>query len=311
MALAPSVQSLLDDIAAGGDVRLEDMSAAEAREAFAGMALLDGEPVEMASVHDRSVPSSQGDVRVRVYRPREDGDLPVIVYFHGGGWVIGGLDTHDNTCRRLALAAECVVVSVDYRLAPENPYPAAPEDCYAALSWVSGNAATIGASADRIGLAADSAGGNLAAVVSMMARDRGGPSVSAQLLIYPVTDSSCATGSMAENAEGYFLTRAAMEWFWANYVGDRTRARSPYQSPLAADSLEGLPPALVITAEFDPLRDEGEAYARRLQEAGVAVQMRRYDGMIHGFISMAGALPEGVEAVRDAGAALGAILKAS
>ncbi len=309
MPLDPAAKALMEQIEAGGGARLEEMTPSEARQAIAGMALLDGEPVEMASVANAVARRPDAEIGLRIYRPIDDARLPVVLYFHGGGWVIGDLESHDNTCRRLARASDCVVVSVDYRLAPEHPYPAAAEDCYAALEWVRSNAAGLNVDGDRVAVAGDSAGGNLAAVVAQMARDRGGPKVSAQLLIYPVTDSGCDTASMVENAEGYFLTRSAMQWFWKNYVGDPESARAPYNAPLSASSLAGLPPALVITAEFDPLRDEGEAYARRLADSGVEVRLRRYDGMIHGFVSMAAVLTQGDEALREAGEAVRRLLE--
>ncbi len=304
MALDPAAKALMEQLEAGGGFQIETMSPSEARLAFAAMSALDGEPVSVASIEDAEAAGPAGPIPLRVYRPRVDERLPVILYFHGGGWVIGSLDTHDNTCRRLAMASDCTVVSVDYRLAPEHPFPAAPEDCYAALGWVVDNAEGLRVDGDRVALAGDSAGGNLAAVVAQMARDRGGAKVSFQLLIYPATDLGCDTASMHENGEGYLLTREGMRWFWGHYVGDPASARAPYNSPLCAESLADLPTAHVITAEFDPLRDEGEEYARRLDESGVLVRLRRYEGMIHGFVSMAGLLPQGAEAIGEAGASL-------
>ena len=300
MPLDPAVEKLMKEISAGGELRLEELSPLEARQAFSGMSLLDGEKAEVASVTDVGATIEGRVIPLRIYRPRDASHLPVILYFHGGGWVIGDLDTHDNTCRRLALASGCAVVSVHYRRAPEDPFPAAAEDCFAALRWVAAEAGRLDVDGQRIAVAGDSAGGNLAAVVSLMARDRGGPALSFQLLIYPVTDYRCDSDSMVENAEGYFLTRAAMQWFWRQYAGDAPTA-VPYHSPLLAESLADLPPALVITAEYDPLRDEGEAYARRLLESGVPAALRRYDGMIHGFVAMAGVLPQGSEAIAAAG----------
>lgn len=300
MPLDPAVEKLMKELSAGGELRLEELSPVEARQAFSGMSLLDGEKAEVASVADVAAAIDGRVIPLRMYRPREALHLPVVLYFHGGGWVIGDLDTHDNTCRRLALASGCAVVSVHYRRAPENPFPAAAEDCFAALRWVAAEADRLDVDGERIAVAGDSAGGNLAAVVSLMARDRGGPALAFQLLIYPVTDYLCDSDSMRENAEGFFLTRAAMQWFWRQYAGEAPTP-VPYHSPLHAESLAELPPALVITAEYDPLRDEGEAYARRLLENGVATALRRYDGMIHGFVSMAGMLPQGGEAIAAAG----------
>jgi acetyl esterase len=304
MPLDPATRAFMEQLNANGEVRLEDLSPQEAREAFAGMTLLDGETIDLAAVEEAVAPGPGGEIPLRIYRPSAESGLPAALYFHGGGWVIGNLDTHDNTCRRLARESGAAVVSVDYRLAPENPYPAAPEDCYAALEWVAHESETLRFDRSRLAVAGDSAGGNLAAVVAQMARDRGGPGLTFQLLIYPATDLGCDTGSMRDNAEGYFLTKSAMEWFWTQYLGDRSGERAAYSSPLSAASLADLPAAMVVTAEFDPLRDEGEAYARRLKESGVDVDLRRYDGVIHGFVSMAGMIPRGADAVRDAGAAL-------
>jgi acetyl esterase len=229
----------------------------------------------------------------------------MLVYFHGGGWVIGNLDTHDGVCRQLCNAAHCVVVSVDYRLAPEHPYPAAAEDAYAATRWVAANAAAIGGDPARIALGGDSAGGNLTAVVTLMARDRGGPPLVFQLLVYPATDAPTADHpSYRENAEGYFLTRDMMLWFWNHYCGSTPDLTDAYRYPLRAKDLRRLPPAYVITAEFDPLRDEGEAYAARLREANVPVRLKRYAGMIHGFFGMGALLTQAREATKEAAEAL-------
>jgi acetyl esterase len=227
------------------------------------------------------------------------------VYFHGGGWVLGSLATHDGICRSLAAGAGCVVVSVDYRLAPEHRYPAAAEDCYAATQWCAAHAAELGADGSRVAVGGDSAGGNLSAVVAQMARDRGGPPLVFQLLIYPVTDAARDTQSYRENAEGYLLTAGDMAWFWNHYLGDaRARGAEAYASPIRAASLAGLPPALVITAEFDPLRDEGEAYGAALESAGVAAKVTRYDGMIHGFFGLGAMIDRANSAVQEAAGTL-------
>ncbi|HIG00948.1 MAG TPA: alpha/beta hydrolase, partial [Myxococcales bacterium] len=221
-----------------------------------------------------------------------------------GGFVIGDLDTHDGTCRELAVGAECLVVSVDYRLAPEHPFPAAPEDCYAATAWLAEHCAELGGDPARLAVGGDSAGGNLAAAVALMARERGGPPLAHQLLIYPVTDYGFDTASYRENAEGYMLTRPLMEWFWNHYLADPAQGDNELASPLRAASLAQLPPATVITAEFDPLRDEGEAYAQRLSEAGVKTEMTRYDGVFHGFFGMGAAIDKAKQAVDEACTAL-------
>lgn len=230
---------------------------------------------------------------VRIYWPETTGPAPLVVFFHGGGFVLCSLDTHDELARGLCQGAGAVVVSADYRLAPEAPYPAAPDDCYAALVWAVAHAAELGADGARVAVAGDSAGGNLAAVTALRARDLGGPALRHQCLIYPVTDCRFDTPSYIENAEGYFLTTESMRWFWSHYLQDMGLATEPYASPLRAPSLSGLPPALVITAEYDPLRDDGERYAQALAAAGVPTTLRRYDGMIHGFVTMAEIFEDG------------------
>jgi acetyl esterase len=254
----------------------------------------------VAIVKDLEIPGPAGRIPVRVYRPSERAELPVLVYLHGGGWAICSLETHDASCRELANAADCVVVSVDYRLAPEHRFPAAPEDCYAALTWTARNAPSLGADSRRLAIGGDSAGGNLSAVVALMARDREGPRLCHQLLVYPVTDHSFDTDSYRENADAPILTREIMQGFWGLYLSRAEDGRHPYASPLRAEDLSGLPPAHVITAEYDPLRDEGEAYARRLSAAGVPVEQRRFDGMVHGFFGFGELIDLAREAVDDA-----------
>jgi acetyl esterase len=265
----------------------------------------------VASVRDLSIPGPGGPLTVRQYTPETDGGgpYPVLVYLHGGGWVIGSVDTHDATCRAFADAADCVVVSVDYRRAPEHPFPAPLEDCYAALEWVVSHAGVLDADPDRVAIAGDSAGGNLAAAVAQLARDRDGPALVHQLLIYPVTDHAFDTESYAENAEGYVLTRDGMQWGWDRYLDRPVDGANPYASPLRAHDLGDLPSATVVTAGFDPLRDEGVAYADRLAAAGVDVAHRHYEGMIHGFASML-VEPE-LDGARDAVAAASDDLRAA
>jgi acetyl esterase len=303
MPLDPVIKTLLDGMAAAGGPALGSQDVAATRAAFDNMPLPRRE-IALASVADRKIPGPAGEIPVRIYQPHGAGVKPVLIYLHGGGWVIGTLDSYDATCRELAQGAGCVVVSVDYRLAPEHRYPAAPEDCYAALQWVAANAASLGADAKRLAVGGDSAGGNLSAVVSQMARDKGGPAIRFQLLIYPVTDADFTRGSYTSNAEGYLLTTASMHWFWDHYIPGKAKRAEPYASPLRAKDLSGLPPAWVCTAEFDPLRDEGEAYAKRLQEAGVTTQLTRFDGLIHGFISMGLVAPKAQAAIDEAVAAL-------
>jgi acetyl esterase len=276
----------------------------ELRKLYEGQTQMPFPAEPVAAVQERRVPGPDGELAVRVYTPDSEGPHPGIVFFHGGGWVIGNLDTHDGTARKLANAAGCSVVSVDYRLAPESPFPAAAEDCYAATAWVAENRADLGVGPGPLAVAGDSAGGNLASVVALMARDRSGPELGFQLLLYPVIDCDFDRPSYRDNAEGYMLTRDVMQWFWDQYVPDPAERRNTYVNPLAAASLADLPPALVLTAEYDPLRDEGEAYAERLKSEGVDVTCTRYDGVIHGFFSFADFLDKGKAAVKQAGDAV-------
>ncbi len=262
------------------------------------------QPENVAKIEDRSVP---GGPRVRVYTPAGPCPKPALVYFHGGGWVLGAPETIDVPCRRLANASGCVVVSVDYRLAPEHHFPTPLDDCYTATRYVAEHAAELGVDSRRIAVGGDSAGGNLAAAVTLLARDRGGPALAFQLLIYPVTNHAFDTPSYQAFGRDFGLSEAAMRWFWTQYLARPEDGDNPLASPLKAD-LRGLPPALVITAEFDPLRDEGEAYAARLRAAGVHVQARRYDGQLHGFFQMGGVMDKGNKAIDDSAAALCAAL---
>jgi len=298
MPLDPQAAAVLEPMNA---VQLPDLDAlppAAMRSAFTTIGP-EGPKREVGRVENRTIPGPAGEIPVRIYTPPADsgGSLPLLVYFHGGGFVICDLDSHDATCRELCNGAECIVVSVDYRLAPEAKFPAAPEDCYAATRWVAENAVALGGNPERVAVAGDSAGGNLAAVVALLARERGGPSLVHQLLIYPVTNHAFDTVSYGENAEGYLLSKKMMQWFWGHYLVREADGESPLASPLRADDLSGLPAATVLTAEYDPLRDEGEAYAQRLVEAGVATEHARFDGMIHGFFGMTSAVDQAVKAV--------------
>ncbi len=298
MPLDPQAQAVLDQLAALGLPPSNTVSPEEAR---ANLKARPWEPgPEVARVEDRSLPGVGPEISVRIYTPEGSGPFPVLAWFHGGGWVVGDLETADGTARRLAVEAGCVVVSVDYRRAPEAKFPAAADDCYAATQWVAQNAASINVDPSKIAVGGDSAGGNLAAAVSLMARDRGGPSVAFQLLVYPVTARDFSTSSYRQNGDGYMLTMDGMKMYWEQYLSDDRDASNPYAAPLTAGDLSGLPPALVITAEFDPLRDEGEAYAQRLKAAGVATTSSRYDGMIHGFFGTPAAVDKGKQAVSEA-----------
>ena len=309
MPLDPQAQAVLDQIAALGLPPNHTVSPEEAR--ANALARPRAEGPEVAKVEDRTIPSGGTQIPVRIYTPAGNGPFPVLGWFHGGGWVIGNLESADAVARELTVGADCVVVSVDYRLAPEAKFPILFDDCYAATEWISQNAASINADPSRIAVGGDSAGGNLAAAVSLAARDRGGPSLTFQLLVYPVTVRDFGTGSYRQNADGYMLTMDGMKWYWDQYLSNDVDASNPYAAPLAAKDLSGLPPALVITAEFDPLRDEGEAYGQRLQAAGVAATASRYDGMIHGFFGMSAVVDKGRQAVDEATAALKAAFAAT
>jgi len=304
MQLDPQARGLLDLVQAMGMPELHTLPVEGARQAMAALTAMRGAVEPVAKVEDRCLPGPAGEIPVRVYHPEPDAKFPVLLWFHGGGWVLGSLDTHDGTCRSLANQARCVVVSVDYRLAPEHRFPAAADDCFAATRWVASKASSLGGDPTRVAVGGDSAGGNLATVVAQMARDRGGPRLDFQLLVYPVTEAAFETPSYRDNAEGYFLTRDAMRWFWDHYVPNPDDRGHPYCAPLRAESLADLPPALIITAGFDPLRDEGEAYAAKLQAAGVATRLSRYEGMIHGFFGMGAMLNDGNRAVSEAAEAL-------
>jgi len=305
MALHPQMKTVLDQIAAAKLQPFHKLTPQDARKQTARRAA-QGEPVALASVEDRTVPGPAGPVPVRVYTPMGAGPFGALAYFHGGGWVVGDIDMTDQPCRMLAKASHCVVVSVDYRLAPEHKFPAAPEDCYAVTKWIADNAAAINCDATRIAVGGTSAGGNLAAAVALMARDRGGPRLAYQLLVYPATRRELDTMSHTQflSDSYYILSRDDMEWFWSHYLADRTDAANPYACPDRAETLQGLPPALVITAEFDPLRDEGEAYAVRLREDGVPAVLRRYDGVTHGFFGMPALLDLAQQAIGEAASAL-------
>jgi acetyl esterase len=286
MPLDPQAQKLMDALNALNLKPVEESTVEEARESIRSRTAALGPFEDVAAVTDLRLPVKNGEITVRVYAPAGKGPLPALVFYHGGGWVIGDLYTHDGICRSITNAANCIVASVDYRMAPEQKYPAAVEDSYAGFAWVLANAGKLGIDARRVAVGGDSAGGNLAAAVSLMARDRGTPLPVQQTLIYPVTNYSFDTPSYHENATGFLLTLSGMRWFWNHYLARDAQGKEPYASPLLAQSLAGLPPALVITAGCDPLRDEGEAYAARLRDAGVPVTLTRYEGMFHGFIRM-------------------------
>ncbi len=266
---------------------------------------LQGSPVAVAKVEEMKIPGPGGEIPIRVYWPTQDGSLPVLVYYHGGGWVIGDLDTNDSVCRQFANKVPAVVVSVDYRLAPEHRFPAAVDDSYAALEWVHRNGGRLNADPSRIAVAGGSAGGNLAAAVALMARDRAGPRLAYQVMFYPATNLlDLSTASHRDFADGYGLTAEHVEFFREAYVPDAVDRENPYASPLLAETLEGLPPAIVVTAGFDVLRDEGLAYAKRLEAAGVPAENAHYPHMIHGFVTLGRLYREAEDAIDAAAAGL-------
>ncbi len=303
MPLDPAARLLLDQLESIDQPPISELTPEQLRASFELFGGLGSSPPDTVVTEDATLPGPVGPIPVRIYRPSGDGPLPLVVYFHGGGWVIGSIATHDPLCQQLAAGVPAIVVSVEYRLAPESRFPAAVEDSLAAVDWVAGKASELGGDPGRIAVAGDSAGGNLAAVVSIKARDLGSPTLAFQLLIYPATDLTRALPSHTENGEGYLLTAQSTRWFTAHYLGDADPT-DPDASPLFVEDLAGLPPAFIMTAEFDPLRDEGEAYARRLREAGVNAEVKRYEGMIHGFMQMDLVIPAALDALQDAVIAL-------
>jgi acetyl esterase len=303
MALDPQMKALLDQMAAANLQPFHKLTPQEAR---AARRAPQGEPEPVAHIEDRTIRGPGGEIPVRIYVPNGNGPFGALVYFHGGGWVVGNIDMTDQPCRMLTNAARCVTVSVDYRLAPEHKFPAGPEDCYAATKWAADNASALNCDPARIAVGGTSAGATLAAAVALMARDRGGPRVAYQLLVYPATTSALDTPSHREFAKDsyYILSPADMEWFWGHYLAGEADRTNPYACPAYAKTLRGVAPAFVITAEYDPLRDEGEAYAARLREEGVQVVLRRYDGVTHGFFGMPAQLDKAKAAIAEAGSAL-------
>jgi acetyl esterase len=294
MPLHPQSQALCDVVNAMGEVEPSTERLQEIRDSF-GMLVVMAAGVAEAVFAVEDIDAD--GVPARVYRPSADPDLPVIVYFHGGGWTIGTVEQFDLITRQIANAANAIVVSVDYRLAPEHPFPVPLDDCWRALVWTAKNASTFGGDGSRLAVMGDSAGGNISAVCALLARDAGAPEIALQVLVYPAVDATnFDTESYRENGKGYLLTLADMQWFYDCYATGGADLADWRISPLLAPDLRGVAPAVVITAEFDPLRDEGQAYARRLEESGVSVVNLPYDGMIHAFFGLSGAF----DASRDA-----------
>jgi acetyl esterase len=308
MALDPQAKAVIELVIKAGRPPYHTLSPKEARQLFLETRLVSTpSPPAIGTVRDVVAEGPLGLIPLRLYRPAGVPDavrLPVYVYFHGGGWVIGDLESHDVLCRQLTAESGACVIAVDYRLAPEHKFPAATDDAWAATRWTVAHAAELGVDAARLAVGGDSAGGNLAAAVALMARDAGGPPVALQVLIYPVTDVGRESPSYTDFADGYLLTRDSMRWFTAHYLSKPADGADWRASPLRAPSLAGLPPALVITAGFDPLRDEGAAYATRLREAGVTVDYVAFGGMIHGFVGMGRVLDTALRAVTLIGASL-------
>lgn len=306
MTLDPQIAIVIEQIRSLGQPRPEDRPLDEARQGYRTLATMSPRP-DPVEVEDRTVPGPAGPVPARVYRP-PDPTGPGFVYFHGGGWTIGDLETHDGACGLLAEASRCVVVAVDYRLAPEHRFPAAVDDAVAATRWVGEHADDLEIDGDRLGVAGDSAGGNLATVVARKARDDGGPALAGQLLVYPVVDGTDEQPSFEEHHDIPFLPASTMRWFLETYAGD-TDPSHPDVSPIVAD-LSGLPPAVVVTAEFDPLRDQVDAYAEALADAGVEVTHLRYDDLTHVFIQLTALSARAREATEEVGREFGKILNA-
>ncbi|HLX38772.1 MAG TPA: alpha/beta hydrolase [Candidatus Binataceae bacterium] len=304
MPLDPQVEMLLKQMESAGAPPLNTLAPADARRLTAAMFTVPlGSEEPVRKVENRSIPGPAGQIPVRIYTPTGAGPFPMLVFIHGGGFVICDLDSHDAACRSLTNQANCVTVSIDYRLAPEHKFPAAVEDSYAAALWVSEHAKELNGDANRMAIGGDSAGGNLSAVVSMLARDAGKPKICFQLLVYPATDAHRNTESHRKFTD-YFLTRDMIDYFIGHYLRGEADKNDPRMSIALAKNFKGLPPAHIITAEFDPLRDEGEAYAETLRKAGVAATVTRYPGMIHGFFTMANLLDQGKKAVAEAATAL-------
>jgi acetyl esterase/lipase len=305
MPLDHDAEILIKMIQEANRPTFESVGAVAARDLFmAGRKALSPDPMPIAETRDVAIPGSGGPIPARLYRSAKNGTLPVLVFFHGGGWVVGNIDSHEAMCRHIANRAECAVVSVDYRMGPEHKFPAAVEDCFAATAWTADNGASLGVDPGRLAIGGDSAGGNLAAVVSLLARDKGAPRIAYQVLIYPATDAAMRHDSVARYAEGYVLTRATMRWFYEQYLRTPDDAADWRVSPLLAPDLSRLPPAYVLTAGYDPLCDEGDAYAARLAAAGVPVTHRRFPGQVHGFVTNGRVIRAAETALDEVAAAL-------
>ena len=299
MKLHPDAAAVLQRVHDAGIPPWRTMTPERGREVYDERArLFAGAKQPAGTVWDTTIPAPHGALPIRVYRPESGPPRPIFLYLHGGGWTFGDLESHDHLCRRIAVAADCMVVSLAYRLAPEHRYQDQLDDVTAAIRWLAAHGDELGGDPKRLGVGGDSAGGNLSAGATLRLRDEGGPRVDFQILIYAATAPYFDTLSCHENAEGYWLTRGDLMWFWDNFLGPDPEARhDPYAAPGTAPDLRDLPPTLVITAAFDPLRDEGEVFGYKLRAAGVPVHVRRFTGMIHGFIALPTPIAAGVRAV--------------
>ncbi|MBC2641882.1 MULTISPECIES: alpha/beta hydrolase [unclassified Rhodococcus (in: high G+C Gram-positive bacteria)] len=295
MALDPAVKNLIDTLNEQGLKSFEQMSIAEVRGVVESFSGLQAPKADVARVVDTVYPGPGGDQAVRLYIPESEVPLPIVVYIHGGGWVAGSLDVIEQPCRALATDAKVIVAAPSYRMAPEHKFPAAPEDTFAALNWVVEHAAEFGGDGTRVAIMGDSAGGNLAAVTALRARDTGAPALRAQVLIYPVIDGTARFPSREEYAEGYLITTAAIDWFWEQYLATPEDAENPYASPAKAADLSGLPATLLLLNEYEVTRDEGVDYGRKLADQGVPVQVELYEGLVHAVYWMTGAIPRSAE----------------
>ncbi len=295
---------MLDEIAAAGGGENANPSIDEMRRLQLVEARFSGEPQAVEAVRDVDIENASGSTLVRLYVPDSSGPHPVVLFLHGGGWALGSVALSDPLCRALCRASRMLIASVEYRLAPDHPFPAGLDDAYAALCWLNANGPEIGAIPSKLAVCGDSAGGNLAAAVSLMSRDRGGPEIALQVLIYPAFDPTLSEASMQTLSAGYGLTAGDMQLFWELYLKSPDDAANPYASPLRQENLKGVAPALIITAEYDPLIDEGERYAEHLRDSGVAARTARYPGMIHGFMSYLGRVDAARAAVAECAEAL-------
>ncbi|WHY83950.1 alpha/beta hydrolase [Neobacillus novalis] len=298
MTLDPVAQHMLEQKKAMNAPKVFELTPEQARQPM-DLTETAGEPEEVGKVEDVLIPGPLGDIPIRVYTPKGEGDFPAFIYYHGGGWTIGSIDSVDVPCRLITNRSDSIVIAVEYRLAPEHKFPAPLNDAYATAKWVAEHGKSIGVDTTRIAVGGDSAGGNLAAAVTLMAKDIGNPKLSYQVLVYPNTNYAFDTATHEEFGEGYLLTNKELKWFWDHYLNNAEDGKNPYVSPLIAEDLSGLPPALVITAEYDQLRVEGEGYGERLKEAGVPVKISRYDEMLHGFYWMPKLYKQGMEAIEE------------